>query len=60
MREIPARPHLLSTIKIVNSVQQIGTGVLLSVNNCILGLYWGYDSIYVFDSHSKDENGNVI
>ena len=31
-----------------NSVQQIGTGALLSVNNYILGLIWGTDSIYLF------------
>ena len=34
-------------------------GVLLIVNNYILGLIWGNDSIYLFDSHSKDENDNV-
>ena len=37
----------------------MGTGALLIVNNYILGLIWGNDSIYLFDSHSKDENGDV-
>ena len=32
---------------------------LLIVSNYILGLIWGNDSVYLFDSHSKDENGNV-
>ena len=34
-------------------------GVLLIVNNYILRLIRGNDSIYLFDSHSKDENDNV-
>ena len=41
------------------SVQYIGAGALLIVNNYILGLIWGNDSIYLFDCHSKDENGNL-
>ena len=57
--EITAGAYLLSIAKIVNSVQHIGTGALLIVNNYILGLIWGNDSIYLFDSHSKDENDNL-
>ena len=57
--EITAGAYLLSVVEIVNSVQQTGTGTLLIVNNYILGLIWGNDSIYLFDSHSKDVNGNV-
>ena len=45
--------------EIVNSIQQIGTGALLIVNNYILGLSWETDSIYMFDSYSKDENDNL-
>ena len=56
--EITAEEYLLYIVEIVNGVQQIGTGALLIVNNYILGI-WGNDSIYLFDSHSKDENGNV-
>ena len=51
--------YLLSFVEVVNSVQQIGTGGLLIVNNYILGLIWGNDSIYLFDSPSKDENGHA-
>ena len=54
-----AGKNLPSIVEFVNSVQQIGTGALLNVNNYILGLIWGNDSIYLFDSHSKDENGNL-
>ena len=57
--EIKAGTYLLSIVEIANSVQQIETGALLIVNNYILGLIWGNDSIYLFHSHSKDENGNV-
>ena len=47
-----AEAYLLSSVEIVNNVQQIGTGALLIVNNDILGLIWCIDSIYLFDSHS--------
>ena len=57
--EITARAYLLSITEIVSSAQQIGTGALLIVNNYILGLIWGTDSIYLFDSHCKDEYGNL-
>ena len=59
MGEITAGAYLLSIAEIVNSARQIGTGALLIVNNYILGLIWGNDSIYLFDSHSKDEYGNL-
>ena len=29
------------------------------VNNSALGLIWVSDSMYLFDSHSKDENNNL-
>ena len=56
--EITAGAYLLSITEIVNSAQQIETGALLILNNYILGLIWGTGSIYLFDSHSKDEYGN--
>ena len=57
--EITAGAYLLSIAEIVSSAQEIGTGALLIVNNYILGLIWGNDSIYLFDSHSKDQYGNI-
>ena len=39
--EITAGAYLLSITEIVNDCQQIGTGTLLIINNCILGLLWG-------------------
>ena len=57
--EITARAYLISISEIVNGVQQFGAGALLIAKNYILGLIWRNDSIYLFDSHSKDENGNI-
>ena len=50
---------MLFIVEIVNSVQQTGPGAAFIVNNYILGLIWGIDLIYLFDSHSKD-NGNLL
>ena len=38
-REITIGVYSLSTVEIVNSVQQIGAGFLLVARNCILGLF---------------------
>ena len=58
--EIIAGAYLLSVVEIRNWAQQIRAGARLSVNNYALGLNWGNDStIYLFDSHSKDEIGNL-
>ena len=57
--EITAGAYLLSFAEIVNCVQHTGTGALLIVNNYILGLISGNDSMYLFDFHSKDENDNL-
>ena len=54
-REITAGAYLIPISEIVNGVQQIRVGALLIVNNYILGLIWRNDSIYLFDSHSKDK-----
>ena len=59
MGEITTGVYLLSIVDIIYNVQQIGTGALLIVNDYILDLIWGNYSIYLFDSHSKNENGNV-
>ena len=56
--KITAVAHLIAVSEIVNGVQQIRADTLLIVSNYILGLIWGNDSIYQFDSHTKDENGN--
>ena len=58
--EITAGAYLISVSEIVNGVQQIGAGAILIASNYILGLTWENDSIYLFDSHSKDGNGNLL
>ena len=50
---------MISISEILNDAQQIAAGALLIVSNYILDLIWGNDCIYLFDSHSKDENGNL-
>ena len=57
--EVTAGAYLTSISEIGNGVRQIGAGALVIVNNYILGLIWGNHSIYIFNSHSKDENGNL-
>ena len=58
--EIAVGACLQSIAEIKNSVLQIGASALLIVNNHILCLIWGNDStVYLFDAHSKDENGNL-
>ena len=58
--ETTAGAYQVSITENKNSVQQLGASALLIVSNYILGLIWGNEStIYLFDSHSKDENGNL-
>ena len=57
--EITAGTYLLSIAEIVNTAQEIGTGALLIVHNYIIGLIWGNNSIYLFDSDSKDQYDNI-
>ena len=45
----------MSITKIVSDCQQIGTGAMSIINNYILGLLWGNQCFFLFDSHSKDE-----
>ena len=58
--EITAGAYLLSIVETRNSVRQTGAGALLLVNNYVLSLIWGNDlTIHLFDSHHKDEHGNL-
>lgn len=49
---------MISIVEFVNGVQQIGSGAPIVVRYYILGLIWKSDSLYLFDLHRKDENGN--
>ena len=57
--EITAGAYLVSITEIVSDCQRIGTGALLIISNYILGLLWGNQCFFLFDSHSKDEIGTV-
>ena len=57
--EITAETYMISVSEIVNGIQQIAPGALIIINNYILDLIWGNDSIYLIDSHSKDKNDNL-
>ena len=49
--EITAGAYLVSITEIVSDCQQIDTGPLLIINNYILGLLWGNQCFFLFDSH---------
>ena len=57
--EITAGAYLVSITEIVSDCQQIGTGALLIINKYILGLLWGNQCFFLFDSHSNDEIGRM-
>ena len=56
---ITAGAYFISISKNVNGVKQTGAGVLLIVNNYILGHISVHDFMYLFDSNSKYEIGNL-
>ena len=37
----------------------IRSGALLIISGYISGRLWGKDCVYLFDSHSKDDEGNI-
>ena len=45
--EITARANLITISEILSGIQHIGASALLIVNNFILDLMWGNDSIYL-------------
>ena len=50
--------YLLQKLKMVSWKR---AGVLISINNYILGLIWEIDATkYLFNSDNKDENGNLL
>ena len=50
---------MISIVETVNCFQQIGTSALLIISDYILGQIWGNGSIYLFNSHNKDNNDNI-
>ena len=58
-REITAGVYFVPITEIMRDSQQIDTKALLIINNYILGLLWGNQCFFLFDSHSKDEIGRM-
>ena len=57
--EITDGAYFVPITEIVSGWQKIDTGALLIINNYILGLLWGNQSFFLFDSHSKGEIGRI-
>ena len=55
--EICLNAYITSISHIFSNCQCLGNGALLIINNYTLGILWGRQCFFVFDSHSRDENG---
>ena len=56
--EITFNAYHVSVSELVG-VCQIGSDALLGINDYMLGILWGRQCFYLFDSHSKDKDGKV-
>ena len=54
MEEMTAGAYLISIAEVANSAHQIGTGALLIINNCTLGLFLENDGKYQFENVKKN------
>ena len=45
--------------EIIESYLNIGSGALQMISGYIFGIIYGKDCVYLFDSHSKDYEGNI-
>ena len=57
--EITLYVYLVSLKEIIESCLNIGSGALLIMSGYIFGILWGKDCVYIFDPHSKDDEGNI-
>ena len=57
--KITLNASLVSLKKIIGSCLNIGSDELLIRCGYIFGHIWGKDYVYLFDSHSKDYEGNI-
>ena len=55
--EICHNAYLTSISEIISNCQSIGSGALLIINNYTLAILWGRQCFFIFDSHSRDEEG---
>ena len=57
--EITLNAYLISVTDIVTSCTNIGTGALLIIRDFTLALIWGEQCYFLFDSHSKNDEGEI-
>ena len=57
--EITLNVYLISMTDILSTCSNHGKGALLIISGYVLGIIWGRNCFYLFDSHSKDGEGNV-
>ena len=58
--EITLNAYLISVREIIESCLNIGSGTSSMISSgYIFGIIWGKDCVYLFDSHSKDYEGNI-
>ena len=57
--EITSSTYLTSIGEIVGNFSDLGNSALLIINGYALGIIWGKNCFFLFDSHSKNSNGNI-
>ena len=55
--EICLNAYITSISQIISNCQCLGNGALLIINNYTLSILWGRQCFFIFDSHSRDEEG---
>ena len=57
--EITSSICMTSIGDIVGNCSNLGNGALLIINGYALGVIWGKNCFFLFDSHSKNSSGNI-
>ena len=57
--EITLNVYLISMADFLSTCSNHGKGALLIISGYVLGIIWRRNCFYLFDSHSKDVEGNI-
>ena len=57
--EITSSTYMTAICDIVGNCSNLGNGALLIINGYALGVIWGKNCFFLFDSHSKNSSGNI-
>ena len=57
--EITSSIYMTSTGEIVGNCSNLGNGALLITNGYAIGVIWGKNYLFLFDSHTKNSSGNL-